>query len=245
MAPVKPSVYAFDPKSITKTRDKLKLTQKQMSEQLGVPVNTLSRWETGATTPDANSLAAIHSLAVKQGHTPGFFKKAPKVNSTTAQAPKAKAAKSIPANGKRKRIVVMLDFQNLGVSSKNVIHLDGWVMAQLKQVRSSANFEHYKAFARPDQQEAIKGLRKCDWRVQESPSDLDRAIIQQAKSNCGQDPDATTFFLITRDGDFSGLISELREWGTEVYVGGPQGTSQRLISATGNGRWLQMPAGWG
>ena len=245
MAPVKPSVYAFDPKSITKTRDKLNLTQKQMSEQLGVPVNTLSRWETGSTTPDANSLAAIHSLAVKQGHNPGFFKKAPTAKAATAQVPKAKATKGITANGNRKRVVVMLDFQNLGVSAKNVTHLDDWVMEQLKQVRSSTDFELYKAFARPDQDAAIQKLRKLEWKIQESSTDLDKAIVQQSKSNCGQDSDGTTLFLITKDGDFAGLIKELREWGTNVYVGSPQGTSQKLIKAAGGRHWLQMPTSWG
>lgn len=243
MAPVKPSVYVFDPKSITKTRGKLNLTQKQMSEQLGVPVNTLSRWETGSTTPDAKSLAAIHSLAAKQGHTPGFFKKAAKA--TTLQVTKAKANKGIPASSKRKRIVVMLDFQNLGVSAKNITHLNDWVMAQLKQVRSSINFDQYKAFARPDQKAAIKELSKLKWRIQESTDDLDKAIIQQSKSNCGQDPDSTTLFLITKDGDFAELVKELREWGAEVFVGGQQASSRKLISATGNQWWLQMPNSWG
>lgn len=142
------------------------------------------------------------------------------------------------------RLVVMLDFQNLGVSANDVSRLDDWVMAKVAYLRSENTGELFKAFTRPDQQAAAKELRRLDWRVAESSNDSDPAIIQQAKSNCGHDSTNTTFVLISRDGDFAGLIENLQQKGVSVYVAGPSDTSQRLIRAVGPGRWWQMPATW-
>ena len=36
-----------------------------MADLLGVPPNTLPRWETGWAVPDANSLAAVYSVAME------------------------------------------------------------------------------------------------------------------------------------------------------------------------------------
>jgi len=44
-----------------------------MAELLGVPANTLSRWETGITVPDANALSAIISIAKEHGMEPPSF----------------------------------------------------------------------------------------------------------------------------------------------------------------------------
>ena len=58
MAPIKSDQfeYAFRPQSIEVLRKQLGLTQAGLAEELDVPVNTVSRWETGATTPDAPGL---------------------------------------------------------------------------------------------------------------------------------------------------------------------------------------------
>jgi len=56
-------------------REALGLNQAALARELGVPTNTLSRWETGATTPDANSLAAVHSVASDHGVDLRFFRR--------------------------------------------------------------------------------------------------------------------------------------------------------------------------
>ena len=73
MAPVKPGRFKFDPGSIVQVRKHLGLSQKKLAALLGVPANTLSRWETGATTPDADSLAAIYSVAAQHGMSAQLF----------------------------------------------------------------------------------------------------------------------------------------------------------------------------
>ena len=77
MAPVKQRNYEFDASSIAVLRTRLKMKQTKMAELLGVPANTLSRWETGSTKPDAESLAAIHSIAMENGATVNFSRRQP------------------------------------------------------------------------------------------------------------------------------------------------------------------------
>lgn len=235
MAPVKPGGYIFDPQSITKIRNKLSLTQKQMSEKLGVPINTLSRWETGATTLDANSLAAIHSLAVSQGCTPGFFRKASAVKATATQASKEKGDQQ-----SRRRVIVMLDFQNVGVRAQSVTKLTDWIKGQIKNRFPSTNDLLFKAFANPvNQQAAADKLKESGWRVWQKNANMDDAIIQHCKADCGNDPNQTVLILVTKDGDFADLAKHLKSKGVVVYVIGPQDTSQKLIQAVGKKRWIQ------
>lgn len=74
MSPIKQGLYEFKKESLIEIRKKLGLSQGKMAELLGVPANTLSRWETGATIPDAGTLASIYSLARELGlDTPSFF----------------------------------------------------------------------------------------------------------------------------------------------------------------------------
>ena len=75
--PVNPNdfEYRFSPESLVEIRERLGLSQAKLAERLDLPVNTISRWERKDTTPDANALAAIHSIAVKGGLKPEFFQR--------------------------------------------------------------------------------------------------------------------------------------------------------------------------
>ena len=88
MAPVKPGRFKFDPGSIAQVRNRLGLSQKKLAALLGIPPNTLSRWETGATTPDADSLAAIYSVAAKHGMSTQFFRKRKKAAKVSKKHPR-------------------------------------------------------------------------------------------------------------------------------------------------------------
>ena len=74
MTPIKQGLYEFRRDSLIDLRNSLGINQGKMAELLNVPANTLSRWETGATVPDAESLAAFYSLAQDHGSiSPSFF----------------------------------------------------------------------------------------------------------------------------------------------------------------------------
>ncbi len=50
--------YRFAPQSLVQIKQSLGLSQAKMARALGVPVNTLSRWEIGAT---------VYSVAMARG----------------------------------------------------------------------------------------------------------------------------------------------------------------------------------
>ena len=221
MAPVEKGSYRFDPKGIVDIRNRLGITQLQMALLLGVPPNTLSRWETGKATPDAHSLAAIFSFAQERGLHPSFFRKF--------------------VEGDRTRLVVILDFQNLGVSALSIQQMDRYIMDGVEHIAPYTHHEVFKAFASPDQVVGIAELKKLKWQVRIDESDQDEAIIQQVRSDCSQDAEDTILVICSRDGDFGELVKEMQQWGVIVHVMGAHNANQRLRDAVDSERWTQWP----
>jgi len=222
MAPVEKGSYRFDPKGIVDIRNRLGITQFQMAVLLGVPANTLSRWETGKATPDAHSLAAIFSFAQERGLNPSFFRKF--------------------VEGDRTRLVVILDFQNLGVSALSIKQMDHYIMEEVERIAPATHQEIFKAFASPDQVVGITELKKLKWRVRVDDDDQDDAIVQQVKSDCGQAPEDTILVMCSRDGNFEELVKEMQRRGVMVHMMGPPGTSQQVRNAVEPDYWTQWPA---
>ena len=229
MASITPGNYLFDHTSIASTRVKLKMKQAKMAQRLGIPVNTLSRWETGATIPDAKSMAAIYSLAKSLGITPQFFKEVPLTK---------------PQTNYRSRLVVMVDFQNLGISAKNVAQFDSWIRATVEQKATSATKKHFKAFGGTNQAAAIDKFSGLKWKSSKRSEDSDDAIIMESKSNCGHDPSDTVLVIATKDGGFASLVNEMKQWGVMVYIVGPESTSQKLQQAVEKGCFIKCPSSW-
>jgi transcriptional regulator with XRE-family HTH domain len=75
MNPINDGMYEFNKEALIEIRKLMSVSQGKMAELLGVPPNTLSRWETGVTVPDGVALAAIYSIAKEHGVTnpPPFF----------------------------------------------------------------------------------------------------------------------------------------------------------------------------
>lgn len=221
MAPAEKGSYRFDPKGIVDIRNRLGITQFQMAVLLGVPANTLSRWETGKATPGAHSLAAIFSFAQERGLKPSFFRKF--------------------VEGDRTRLVVILDFQNLGVSVLNIKQMDRYIMEEVERIAPSTHHEVFKAFASPDQVVGVSELKKLKWQVRIDESDQDEAIIQQVRSDCSEDAEDTTLVICSKDGDFSELVKEIQQWGVLVHIIGAHNSSQRLRDAVDSEHWTQWP----
>ena len=227
MASIKAGKYEYRPETLAGLRAQLALKQTKMAELLGIPANTLSRWETGATTPDAETLASIYSLAMERGITPNFFKR--------------KRPESKPSTG-RSTLLVMWDFQNMSVSAQQVATLNSTITAELNVRFASASHRLFKAFARPNQSPATDALQRLGWRVWEDDEDIDEEIIAQAKSDSGHDPKDAIQVLIAQDGDYLELIKELRGHNVEVYLfTRHQGFSQRLVQAVSKKHWMKLP----
>lgn len=224
MAPTKKGSYEFKPSSLVDIRHKLNISQAEMAKRIGVPPNTLSRWENKATVPDAESLASIYSLAVDYGITPTFFS----IRKDTK-----------PSRKTRDRLLVMWDFWTLGLQAYQVEEAEKWIKSELKRRFHNMTVEMFKAFSHPSQSSATDKLIELRWRVWEEPSGMDEELIDQARSDAGQDPKATILVLITRDDEFIDLINEMHKQGVRVYLLSPSNTYDDLIEEVGRKRWIE------
>lgn len=252
MAPTKPGRYVYRPESLVQLRKELGLTQTRMAEALGVPANTLSRWENGATTPDAESLAAIYSVAMEQNIQPNFFRR---------RRPMPKPSTD------RSRLVVMLDLQNIralgsdsppanplfqdflrpvgaveAMSFDRVRYIDSAIRRALDSRFAHAAYRLYKAFAGLHGDGTADELEKLGWRIWEYRDDLGDEMASQARSDCSQTPHDTTLVLITKDRDCSELVYDLQQWGVAVYLFTTHHRyNENLVRAVGEKRWIQLP----
>lgn len=196
--------YEFRPHSLIDLRSALSLKQKQMAELIGVPQNTLSRWETGATAPDALNLAKVYSIAQERGEEVEFFvRRRPMAKKTTG----------------RTRLLVFWDFQNEGRAANSVQSVSDSIKAALQGRFGGASLQIFKAFGGANQSKATDMLDEAGWRIWEDDIDMDAELISQARSDSGQEPEDTLVILITKDRDYSEMINDLQERGVEVYLG--------------------------
>ena len=137
MTPVRPEDfdYMFQPSGLKTLREKLGLTQSEMAVLLDMPVNTLSRWERGSNSPDANALAAIYSIAHERGVSPQFFVRRPS---------------PMTSRMKRETLVFQWDFQNRAVDSRYV--REEW-----------SYMERYMEMLFPETDKSIKVAYTSDW----------------------------------------------------------------------------------
>jgi len=224
MTPTKKGLYEFKPGSLVDIRNKLKISQAEMARQIGVPPNTLSRWENKATVPDAESLASVYSLAMDNGITPAFFG----VRKDTK-----------PSQKIRDRLLVMWDFQTLGLQAYQVEEAEKWIKSELKRKFHNMTVEIFKAFSQPSYSSATDKLVELGWRVWEEPRGMEEELIDQARSDAGQDSKATILVLITRDDEFIELIDEMHKKGVRVYLIAPSNTHPDLIEEVGRKRWIE------
>ena len=118
--------YQFSPSALREIRESLSLSQAQMAKRLNLPTNTVSRWERGETNPDANSLAAVYSIAAGAGLEPVFFRKGGEMVSPT----KRREAPQKPLNGRRvlnrqrTKLQFAWDFQNVPLDADQAY--DAW-----------------------------------------------------------------------------------------------------------------------
>jgi transcriptional regulator with XRE-family HTH domain len=230
MSPPKSGDYEFKEEVLTAIRKRIGLSQGKMAELLGVPPNTLSRWENGVTFPDANSLASIFSVAKKYSITPEYF-----------------GLRGIKTETRplRYRLIVLWDFQTFGTLQGWVKEADAKISEILKHRFSELNDQIFKAFIHSEQRLAGKELEKLGWNVREGRYEILSDIINSAKSLSGQDAEGTVLVLISNDNSLFSLIEELKSWGVLVYVLYNQPYNNRLLDGAGDKfgiQWSPMMA---
>ena len=223
MAPIRPDHYdfAFDPDSLGAIRKRLGLTQAILAEQLDVPVNTVSRWETGATTPDAKALAAIFSIAKANGANPQFFKRRASLKQPQDQ---------------RTRLLFVWDFQNHALDASDIE--DEWhyihEYLKLRFPKACSNLSRW-AYTALHQGQAAGELKRLGFEVYQGFFDADSQIIKDVQTACQDQPSNTVLVLVTDDGNFSELVSGLKQAGVDTYVLGTEECSERLRKSLGSG----------
>ena len=227
MVQVKLGAYRFQKESIVKLRQRLGMSQAAMAADLNIPKNTLSRWETGATVPDALQLAAIYSLGMKKGIAADFFVVAKKQPAQTAQA------------ASRTTALVYWDMQNVAPSKRNAPRWERSAIAAIEKACPNAK-PLLTFFCSPDQQQAASALTQ-KWRKQVCTEDCDERIVKHVRSDAGQSPAKTSVFLITRDRGYVNLIKEQRAKNVHVYVITPPNVSKKLVSAVGGEYLITLP----
>lgn len=233
MTPVKPGAYLFRKESITELRQRLGLSQAAMATRIGVPKNTVSRWETGETTPDAQSLAAIYSLGMEVGIVATFF--AP-VKQKAPVRDSALVYWDVPTN-----------YGWHGIEPQSAS-----IMAEVKKRMPRDARLLFKAFVGRNDSILTNTLENLGWRVWESATwtgfaDWSEEIYDQALSGAGQNPVGSVVFLVTTDVRHVELIRELRERDVRVYLVAlgemgifPPVINTRLIEAVGRRRCIEL-----
>ena len=144
---------------------------------------------------------------------------------------------------KRSRLLVMWDFQNLGVPAWEVPQVNAWIRKELDTRFPATSYQRFKAFSHPSQSAAVDVLQDSGWRAWEDTEDMDEEMDNQSRSDCGQDPKDTILVLVTRDGDFVELVNDLKTEGVLVYLISPTDVNRKLMNAFGGNQWIPMNAG--
>ena len=244
--PVIPSdfEYQFAPSALREVRERLGLSQAEIAKRLNLPTNTVSRWERGETSPDANSLAAIYSIATGAGMEPAFFRRGGEMVSSTRRP----QGRQRPLNGRRvlnrqrTRLGLLWDFQNLPLDPDDAY--DGWFYMDkfLDIAFPEVDDWNLKVYATWEQNEAVKNLRYLD--LVEVYRNADSQMEQDIRRFCNlpgpgirrdpsqdHDPGDAVLVLVSRDGDFVDVLYEADHAGIDVYLWAPPGCSRELLGA--------------
>lgn len=230
MPPIKSDLhdFSFDATEIVRVRSQSGLTQKALAERLDIPVNTVSRWETGATTPDARALAAIYSVAQESEVTPQFFKR---------------RTKSMDEHNRRTKLHFLWDFQNIALEADVVKEEWACIKKYLRmRFSSAASYMRFSAYTAPHQSLSGQVLEKLGIQVFEGSFDADSQIINDARTACEKGAEKTILVLASNDGNFSGLLTDLKKAGVEVYVMGRDNCSERLRKAVSEDGFIPWDA---
>ena len=239
MAPIKPDQfeYQYDPSSILDTRKKLGLkNQTELADLLGVPINTVSRWESKASIPDANTLAALYSLLASKNQSVNFFRKKPS---------------QIKAQKKRTKLVLAWDFQNLAVKDEYIeaewVYMKKYLDTFFPATKSSRHLLAYIDAPRmiswdPQGSKQAKDVfKELKFDVHESHYNLDSQLIVDSKNACSNHS-KTIFILATKDRDYKNLLRELTKKGVDTYLWSPGEHSSKLRSAIDDNNYIHWDA---
>lgn len=123
------------------------------------------------------------------------------------------------------------DMQNVAPSQQQAADVGQRIMAAIKKHESQARVRG-RVFYSPSQTQVASQLN--DWRRAECEGDCDEEVANDARSIAGENPGSTAIFLVAKDRDYVGSITELKSAGVQVYLVQLGGSaSQKLKRAVG------------
>ena len=239
--PVRPGSfeYRFSPEALKRVRDRLDLSQAKLAARLDLPVNTISRWERGETTPDAHSLAAIYSIAKERGLEPEFFQKGVGMTTATRKKPPEPLNGRVVLNRQRTRLVMAWDFQDVALDAAEAFDVWFYMDKFLDIAFPSVDKWDLRAYAYNQHNMAVNSLRRV--KLEHINYGADFQINRDVRNLCGVqgsswsqpsvDPKDTVLVMVSKDGDFADLLNEARQAGVDVYLWAPPGCSRDLQEA--------------
>lgn len=235
MPPIRPDdhAYRFRPAMLRELRERLNLTQAQMAQLLEIPVNTLSRWETGANLPDANALAAIHSIAADRGVTPQFFEE--------------RGNAMIKLKNLKNRIIDW-DFQNLGLQAEDIARtcneLNRYINTLCGRPNNSERYVYATVLTSDGNLSQRTELQKAGFEIVQCAFNADSQIIADGKDlfspTSDLKPKESVYVLISNDGDYAQYLKSFRDLGVETFVYGSGKCSDKLIKAVGRDHFIPL-----
>ena len=226
--PVRPGSfeYRFSPDALKQARDRLGLSQAKLAARLDLPVNTISRWERGETTPDAHSLAAIYSIAKERGLEPEFFKKGVGMATATKKKPPEPLNGRRVLNGKRTRLVMVWDCQTDELDAEEIydswFYMEKFLDIAFPKIDDDWDF---KVYANREDGESVKALRDFDSEL--FSGNADHQIEQDIRRLCGfpsshlwseVEPKNTILVFASDYIDHADLLQEASRSGVDVYL---------------------------
>ena len=243
MTPAKQGSYRFRRESIAEMRQRLGLSQSAMASMLDLPKNTVSRWERGETTPDAESLAAVYSLGMDKGVAADFF-------APVKQKAAVRDAALVYWDIRNVWFGDMGTFPSVAAMSLGMVpevgleRLDAIITDEVRKRVPQATRELFKAFVKRSSVRAGE-IGDLGWRVWEPglyDANWEENLYDQALSDAGQNPSGSVVFLITTDAAYIDLIEDLRARDVRVYLMTTPSASAppELVAAVGKRRWIEL-----
>ena len=215
--PPRPQSHQFDPQSLVQIRRALGVSQAEMARTLGIPVNSVSRWEVGATVPSAASLAAVYSVAIDGGVAPRFFRRTPRQDGLS---------------GTRTKLVVAWDHRNAPLESEDLLFWWRLMMEYLLyRFPEAGSLWLVRLFGELGGVLDYARLETEGFLVMRGSGDLRERLAAECRADCGLEPEATVLILVARDAAYADLVAGMVEQGVEVCVWAPEDADAHLVSA--------------
>jgi hypothetical protein len=138
----------------------------------------------------------------------------------------------------RDRALVYWDYDSVkpSVWTEDVGKWDDFIEDEVYKRIPKPTHEQFKIFSGVSINTVLSEFKDLNWDIWDNDSDM----VHHALSESGQEPNASTVFLISTDPTHVELIEWLKDDGVLVYLIAPSSVEESLIRAVGKKRWINL-----